>query len=505
MKARTRLHLGTVRRVAGACVDRSRLGDLRRSERGMSLPFALFGLVTLTILGLGLTGIGMTSLTVASNEAENNEALQIADAGIAHGKRLLLWQDWMSFDQFLQAGDGTACNGDEFSVAPLNGPLTPYPPVPASYPTAASDFIPAAGRAYGVGRYTVALCDDMLTDVDPTTGILDTDPNHDVNKRVLMRSTGVGRNGSTATIEAVIGAVDMAAIFVNGNANVQGNPTTSGSDGAVYASGNMLLSGNPCAQMYFASTGTTTAGSNVRGGTGCTTSAVDIRQNTQPLNPPILNPANYEQYADYKLDGTTGFMYQRSAGAGSPWVLVLSLPGVSYVSSTAGWSFDSSIGNGTYYVYKSDLTMGGSPGSAGSPVHLTIICDGWVNLAGSPVMVPNLTLPFMGGVAVIAGTDLLMAGNASSSYTGLYYALDQINFSGNPNITGQVVAGNQADVPYPSSGGTNLVPLDATTGYMDISGNPTITWSGGGMVAIAQLQWRECRGTNPANPCGPLY
>jgi hypothetical protein len=504
MKARTRLHLGTIRRVAGACVDSSRLDDLRRSERGMSLPFALFGLVTLTILGLGLTGIGMTSLTVASNEAENNEALQIADAGIAHGKRLLLWQDWNSFDQFLQAGDGTACNGDEFSVAPLNGPPTAYPPVPPSYPTAASDFIPAAGRAYGVGRYSVALCDDILTDVDPATGLLDGDPNHDANKRVLMRSTGIGRNGSTATIEAVFGAQDMPAIFVNGNADVQGNPKMSGSDGAVYASGNMTLSGTPCAQMYYASTGTTTGGSNVKGGTGCTTAAADLRSNTQPLNPPILNPANYEQYADYKLDGTTGTIYQRSAGAGSPWVSTPSLPGVSYVSSTAGWSFVSALGNGTYYIYQSDLTMSGSPGSAGSPVQLTIICDGWVSITGSPVMVPKLTLPWMGGIGVIAGTDFLMGGNSSSSYTGLYYAHDQINFSGTPNIAGQLVAANLADVPYPSAGGTNLIALGAG-GYMDISGNPQITWSGGGMVAIAQLQWRECRGTNPANPCGPLY
>ncbi len=500
MKARTPFCLGNIRRLA-ACLDRSRLGALRRGERGISLPFAMFGLVVLTILGLGLTGIGMTSLTVASNEAENAEALQIADAGIAHGKRLLLWQDWTSFDQFLQAGDGTACNGDEFSVAPLNGGATGYPPVPASYPTAASDFIPAAGRAYGVGRYTVSLCDDMSTDVDPATGVLDTDPNHDVNKRVLMRSTGVGRNGSTASIEAVFGAVDMPAIFLNGNANVQGNPKMSGTDGAVYANGNLILSGTPCAQIYYSSSGTTTAGSNVKGGTGCTTAGANEISNAQPMNVPILNPANYEQYADYKLDGTTGLMYQRSAGAGSPWVVIPSLPGVTYVSSTAGWSFVSAIGSGTYYVYQSDLTMSGSPG----PINITIICDGWVSITGSPQIAPKLTLPWRGGVSVIAGTDLLIGGNSSSSFTGLYYALDQINFSGTPNIAGQIVAANQADVPYPAAGGTNLVPLDPTTGNMDVAGNPQITWSGGGMVAIAQLQWRECRGTNAANPCGTLY
>ncbi len=502
MNARTRFGLDTVRRLAGACASGLRLDALWHSERGVSLAFALFGLLVLTILGLGLTGIGMTSMTVASNEAENSEALAIADAGIAHGKRLLLWQDWTSFDQFLQAGDGTACNGDEFSVAPLNGGLTPYPPVPASYPTAASDFIPATGRAYGVGRYTVSLCDDNLTDVDPVTGILDTNPNHDVNKRVLLRSTGVGRNGSTATIEAVIGGEDMPAILANGNVNVMGNPAVFGADGAIHANGDMILSGNPCAQMYFSSTGNTTAGSNVRGGVGCTTASVDVRTNTQPLNPPILNPANYEQYADYKLDGTTGLMYQRSAGAGSPWVVVVSLPGVSYLGVNQGWSFVSAIGTGTYYVYQSDLTMSGSPG----PLQLTIICDGWVNITGSPKMSPKLSLPFMGGIGVIAGTDLFMAGSASTSaYSGLYYAHDQINFSGTPNIAGQVVAANLADIPYPNPGGTNLVPL-AAGGYMNISGNPQITWSGGGMVAIAQLQWRECRdGANPTNPCGPTY
>jgi hypothetical protein len=471
-----------------------------RSDRGAALVFAILGLVVLTILGVGLTGIGMVAMNVTNNEAENAEALAIADAGVAHARRLLLWQDWKSFNQFLQDGNGTACDGDEFAAAPLSG--GPYPTLPAGFPSNASDFIPATGRTFGNGRYVVSLCDDESTDVDPATGILDTNPSVDVNKRVLIRSTGFGRNGSSATLEAVIGAVDVPAILVNGSVEVKGNPTVSGTSGAIHANGDMVISGNPCSPQYFEATGDTTGGGNAQGGTSCTAPAADVRPYAQPMNVPILNPADFEQYANYKLDAA-GNAYQRFAGLGSSWVLVpAGISGWNWQNGQKDWKITGSIPSGTYYVQGTDLTMTGSPGSPGSPIQLTLIVDGWVNISGSPNMVGKLTLPWMGTIGIIAGTDIDMSGSQNNAgYGGLYYAQDQIDVSGTPTINGQLVAANVADVPYPASGGSNLVPLDSN-GRMVLSGNPTVTWNGGGMVAAGLLSWHECRGVDPANACG---
>ncbi len=471
-----------------------------RSERGAALVFAILGLVVLTILGVGLTSIGLVSMNVTNNEAENTEALAIADAGIAHARRLLLWTGWNSFNQFLRDGDGAGCSGDEFAGPPLS--TSPYPPLPPGFPSSASDFIPSTGRTFGAGRYTVSLCDDNSTDVDPATGILDTDPNADVNKRVLLRSTGIGRNGSSATLESVIGAIDMPAILINGNAEVKGNPTTSGSSGAIFANGDMLLSGNPCAQQYFGATGSQTGGGNAQGGATCMTTSSDIRPYAQPLPVPILTPSDYAPYADYLMDNS-GNAYQRSAGPGSSWQLVgAGLSGWNWQNGQKNWKITGSIPSGTYYVQGTDLIMAGSPGSPGAPVQITFIVDGWVNISGSPNMTGKLSLPWMGTIGIIAGTDIDMSGSQNNSgYGGLYYAHDQIDVSGTPSIVGQLIAANLADVPYPASGGSNLVPLDAS-GRMVLSGNPQVTWNGGGMVSAALLSWRECRGTDPANPCG---
>jgi hypothetical protein len=103
-------------------------------------------------------------------------------------------------------------------------------------------------------------------------------------------------------------------------------------------------------------------------------------------------------------------------------------------------------------------------------------------------------------VTLLAGTDFDISGNFTSRAAGLFYARDQFNLSGNGLLLGQVMALNEDDTSGP--GGKNLVPLQS--GYIVISGNPTITYNGGGVGggAATFVNWRECRGPNPADPCG---
>jgi hypothetical protein len=37
---------------------------------------------------------------------------------------------------------------------------------------------------------------------------------------------------------------------------------------------------------------------------------------------------------------------------------------------------------------------------------------------------------------------------------------------------------------------------------MTITGNPTVTYNGNGLFGARAIAWRECRGTDAAQPCG---
>jgi hypothetical protein len=107
------------------------------------------------------------------------------------------------------------------------------------------------------------------------------------------------------------------------------------------------------------------------------------------------------------------------------------------------------------------------------------------------------------GISALAETDLMLRGSSSQGFTGIYYAGHQVDIQGSPTVNGQVLASNLADTTYPPAN-RNLVTLNAS-GQMVITGSPVINYAGSGIVATVPLAWRECRGSNPNNPCGPLW
>lgn len=466
-----------------------------RGEQGVALVFVLIMLSVMTMIGLGITGIGMVATTVTVNAGETAGALAIADAGLSHARRLILWQEWSTLNVFLQNGNGTACDGDELSAVPAGAA--------AGYPALASDLIPAAGVAFGGGTYQVFACDDHVTDVNPTTGVLDMNPNNDANRRILVRSIGVGANGATATVELLFGTADLPAVIVNGNVLATGNPRFMGAAGAIHGNGSMHLAGNPCAQQYYSSSGDlTTSGGSVGGGAGCTGAAVDTRPGSPPINLPVINPDTYKPLATYWLESNGACLHVATGSTTCP-------PGWTFTASTTTWTTNSSIAPGTYWV-NGNVIQEGSPGTAGVPLPLTILAKGHVDIGGTPATVPALTVTGLGanpvGLTAVAGTDVRIRGN-HTGFNGLYYAGHQVDVSGGSTIQGQLLALNNGDTTYPIgvNAGANLVQLNAS-GQMVFTGNPTINFGGGGVQALATLRWRECRtGANVADPCGPLY
>jgi hypothetical protein len=466
------------------------------SERGIALVFVLIMLSVMTMIGLGITGIGMVATTVTMNAGETAGAMAIADAGLAHARRLILWQEWASPNVLLQNGAGVACDGDELADAPAGAP--------AGFPAGVADFIPQAGRAFGGGTYQVFICDDHATDLDPATGVLNADANVDVNRRIIVRSVGTSATGATATVEQIYSSVDLPAVIINGNVVATGNPHVMGAAGALHGNGSLEVAGNGCAQQYFsAGGGVNITGNSVGGGAGCTGAGLQTIPDSPPLNVPVLSADLYKAQADYWLN-SNGTCYSVAIAAN---VLCGAL-GWNYNAGSSTWSDDPVILPGTYWV-DGNADLNGNHGSALAAMPLTILAKGHVKIAGSPRTQPDLTVAGLGvnnvGVSIIAGTDIQLVGNTLQLVDSVYYAAHQLDVTGSPAITGQVIALNQADTPYPAAGGTNLVPLGAD-GRMEFSGSPTITFNGNGMQSLRAQQWRECRTSNdPANPCGTLF
>jgi hypothetical protein len=473
---------------------RTQIDPRPRNDEGVSLIVALFGIVLLTVLGVGLTSLGTMATVSTVNERDAAETLAIADAGIAHARKLILWKEWPTLDVFLQNGGGTACDGDELADPPATAP--------AGYPAALADFIPAAGRPFGRGSYRVFVCDDHLTDVNLATGLLDVNPDADVNRRVLLRAVATGPNGATAAVELVIGAQDLPAVIVNGPLIVAGHPQINGAGGSVHANGDLSLDGNPCAHMYYSSVETVSiSGNSVGSGATCSSANLDTRPDSPPLPIPEMDPDTYKAQATFWLEDN-GTIYNGQTGAVIP-----SLPGWNWSNGQKRWSGGTNIAAGTYWV-NANVSIGGSPGSPGSPLPLTILSKYSIDVSGNPDTVPHLMVSGPGmvptGLSMLAGTDLEITGDSTQTINSIYYARHQVEIHGTPTINGQVLAANLADTPYPP-GNTNLVVLNAD-GEMTISGTPTINFNGSGLVSTVPLSWRECRANpDPNNPCGPLW
>jgi hypothetical protein len=521
-------------------VTNGRFRAMARGERGASMIFTLLSLAMVTTLGLGLTSVAMSTVAQAVAESETTEALAIADAGVEHGKQLVLWQDWQSLNVFLQRGDAAGCTYDELSGTPINIPL------PAGYPTAAPNFIPATGRAFGQGRYFVQLCDNHDAELVAPMPNNNNDPNNDVDKRVLLRSVGFGPRGSRAAVELLLGATAMPAVVVEGNLEVKGNPTVTGPAGSIHANGTLTLSGNPCTHVYYASVAGTTESGNVQGGAACTASGVDSRPYSPRINIPKLDPftvARQAQAAGVALTTLIGKNVVAPDGVvyctlniGCAYSGLPGGPAGSGIASTlvplgaipTGWNHQpnphrkwSTLGEtapGTYFIVgNAEITANtGGPGApaSGNSAALSVLAMGSISANGNPAVVPHATIPFIGPILMIAGYDLDLGADFDAAYEGLFYARHQLDIKGSPVLNGQVIALNEVDADFENF---NPVKLDASTGAMVIGGDPKINYSGNGLQTVKAMSWRECRGawtaaaivggvmTDPGNSCGATW
>ncbi|MEX2272365.1 MAG: PilX N-terminal domain-containing pilus assembly protein [Vicinamibacterales bacterium] len=458
-----------------------------KSEDGFALVLVLLVLLVVTGLSAAMVTSGRTEVLISVNQERAAQARAAAEAGLNHALAvsIVYVQNWQAngfanasaaMTSLLRGPDGDAATvADNGSLAALANGI-PMPPARIVLDA-------AAGTSYEAW----AIDEDSPLrglSADDHVRIAETgDATLDTNGRVTIRAIGYASGGTTATLEATVGPIILPAIVTNDNLTISGNPMIGGANGSVHSNANLTISGNPTITENATASGnyTTTGSPNIGGQSG------GGRPN---LTIPPVNAADHRPLADFILHGdgrmTTqdetnvicdasvtndackdlgyGWVYSPSGGA-------MGLPQWNITSNSAPNA------NATFYV-EGDARISGSPGSAATPLAISIIAEGDIEISGNPNLRPDLP-----ELMLVTNRDLKISGLLEQpiAFEGQMLVREQLHISGNPTLAGQILVENAANV-------SNLV-LSNT-----ISGNPTIIYNGiVGTNTFVVVGWREIR------------
>jgi hypothetical protein len=394
---------------------------------GFALPAAIFAIVIVGILTSGVFVLTDLDTRGTRNREDAATALRIAQSGATHGVSLLRHQlRDTTFNRLLRGFDN---NG---AATADNGLFINYPGLGDSLS------IPATGRATTGGRYYVRILNDPVDGEDNLT---------DSNARIVLRCIGETPSGSRAVVDLVVRYVPpLPAVAFDGNVEISGNPTIAGACGDIHVNGHIKIGGTVRVNSRLTVNGShevpwgklkNASGSNIVPGT------------SGPVPIPTMLVSDYCSTADYVMRHN-GTVFVRATGA------TLAYNSSGNYSGITGWKtgnpnssetiWESTSDNITpgAYCFEEHLTNGRgasvslshNPGTSGSPLSLSILASGSVQLSGNPYMRPAHS----SGVAVLAEGDLKLNGNATSGATnfdGIYYGGNQCEISGVPTISGQ--------------------------------------------------------------------
>jgi hypothetical protein len=407
----------------------------------------MFALVAIAVLVAGIFVFADLGAKSVENRERATRAQHVAEAGVNHAVGLMRGSlRNRSFTQILRGADGAT------GTAPTRADDSLFINWPG---LSAQDQIPLAGQNYQGHTYFVAVNDDPA-DTDPT-------PRTDMNGRVLVRCRAVTSEGATAEVEAIVGAVPMPGVTVDGNLTFGGNSSTiTGACGGAHANGTVGSAGpGPTIGTQVSATGAVNG--NYRRPDGTATPELPGQD---PIPVPDLNPMSYCADADFILPAN-----------GGPILSVLTgLP-----AAPPGWTWDilnqtwkgSNLGvasSGTYCA-QDDVWVAGNSGTAAAPLPITILSVGSIKMDGTPFLVPE----HPDGILAMAVGDTYLAGIAAAgtiNYSGLVYAGAQCFAAGTVTLFGQLVCAN---------GAQPLGAIEYAAGN-EIAGNFTINFDCSGNV-----------------------
>jgi hypothetical protein len=467
----------------------------------MALIAVLLMMIVMSALAIALTASGRVEVAMGDNEELYSGARAAAESGLNHTAAIVIQlaaNPSFVANTLLQGPDGSmdptlesaSVNADNNTVTHLLGSAGPW--------------LVAPGSDYS---YDVRIFDDddpqlkngtTFTNVELTAmgagrpaHVEDGRRFNDVNRRVVIRSTGFGPRGTTATLEQMLTPITMPALLVNGDLTMGGNASIEGSQGSVHANGDLTIDGNSVNVEQNA-----TSSGNLNSNTGW--QAGELTSGGMPIIPvPDIRAINYFNDADFVLqaDGritnrtaTTTYCNANSATqAGYQTGCRNVTPpggtgefGWRFNATTLTWDLNPGGGGGvnqaTYYA-RSDVTVTGSPGTSSNPLRITIVAEGDIEVTGNPDLRPEPASE----IQFVTDQDLRLAGDLTipTAYEGRIMVREQIDFAGTIELAGQVIVQN---VP-------SISPLVTNN---EVRGTATLTYNGLiETVAYTVSGWRE--------------
>lgn len=426
-------------------------------RRGIALPSALFGLVAVSVMAMGIYSMSDLQSKSVKNRESSARALMLAEAGIIHG--LLVVRDTLknkdAIDLF-RGFDNTFNTADDRLLV--------------GYNLSEAAQIPALGKNITEGNYKVTVGDD------PNDG--DADQNTDNNFRFMLHCTAVTPDGAKATLSALVGNAMYPGVVTEGNLTINGNPEIIGRCGGAHANNVAIVSGSPVVTGNISATSVVQLSGSVEDTSG---NAVTPLQFQPPMEIPEVFPADYCGTAEFRLNAN-GTVFQKSTGQ---TFNITSNPKFGWKrSSSSPVVFDHDAGTatpGTVCAF-GNVKVSGNTGSTASPFAMSIIATGSISISGNPFLVPSSEDRIM----FLSGADVVISGNPGAgapNYDGLIYATSQCMVNGNPAVLGQLVCKDRANP---------LGTIELTT-QNQISGSPVITYNCGGfrLTRLRFLSWYQ--------------
>jgi hypothetical protein len=407
-------------------------GGRSLGRQGLALPTALFALVAVSLLLVGLFAFADLSAKSVLNQERSTRAVHVAEAGVNHTLGLLRGPlRGHNFTRILRGSNnliGTAAERADDSLM-------------IGYGLAGAEQIPLAGKTIDGHTYFVSVRDD------PVDG--DANAATDLNGRVLVRCRGVTSDGAVAEVAAIVGAVPMVGVVMDGNVEMSGSADIMGPCGSIHANGNITGGGTP----------TVTAGSSATGTVGPGTLSPQA-EGAPAQNVPDLNPTNFCPPGGINVPD--GFWVPLAAAlVDGQTYCVTGIPG--------------------------DVQLSVDFASQANKRTVSIIARGSIKISAKP----NMKAAHPDGILLMAGGDLDLQSDWSGE--GMLYAAGQCYIPAHPIHNGQLICKNKPFGPGPPTGhaGTNWVPANLISGDAEI----TFDCSTNGFNKRRVLSWYPRIGT----------
>jgi len=463
-------------------------------ERGIALVAALLLMLVMSGLAIALTASGRIEVAMGDNEEYYEGARAAAEAGLNHAAAVILGQiaDPLTYElnDILKGPDGlsdpsnanASVNVDNGMISHLMFPAGPAGPWPVE-----------AGSQYS---YDVRLYDDddPLMNTPPGTvfsneelvamGPPDEDPEDgtglvDVNKRIVIRATGYGPRGTVAVLEQMLQPVKMPALLVDGDLEMAGNAQVVGAQGSVHANGDLEITGTSVfVQESATATGDLVADSSWAPQDG-------LASGGMPEIPVLdVHAINFIGEADFILRANGTITYPGSTTNLCGATCQNTIPPT--YSVRFGWNFvnagpnsywrqlNDNVVSATFYA-ETNVQVGGT---GITELAMSILSTGSIEITGTPNLRPEPNSQLM----FVTDKDLNIIGDLTGSVLleGLVLVREQIHFSGDTSLVGQVMVQNE-----PHTAGT---PVSANV----VEGNFSLTYNGLiETLAYTVSGWRE--------------